>query len=435
MHKFTSMMLTCALCLAAVLTANAQSMVKVKKHSAPLKEEGAWIYLGEAQMQDGWVTPGLGATIGDELNPADYAFNVKVYESAETPHLYKLISPYTSEAFPFLSKNENTEAHDILIDATRADFVRVEAQESGFVNVDKSRVNFSDPFYIGNAGCYFNEEEGYDEDEIIEYGFNSTFKDGVITITSPRFGKAPKGAAFGYNWQSEQPTIIILPSEQPAEQWKAAGQAMFTDGFVSPGYSMDGEAYSWKVDVEESTTTAGLYRLVNPYTTEGSPLADMSADNAPAYVRIDASDPDIVVIEPQYSGFKAYSGDELISFYIGNDAGFYVASGVTKEMLKGSDSMAGKLDKMVDGVITIGTPLFGKDAYNEFGYQWTLGGETVNTAARIDFNNTDGIKGVSDAQTEGRTLYYNLQGQRVNLLQEGQVYVQKKGNSTTKIFK
>ena len=55
-------------------------------------------------------------------------------------------------------------------------------------------------FYISNAGCYFNEEEGYSESEIIQYNYNSTFKNGVITIVSPRFGKAAKGATYGYNW-------------------------------------------------------------------------------------------------------------------------------------------------------------------------------------------------------------------------------------------
>ncbi len=423
------MSLAFCLCLSAQASAQGMNKVAARKSGA----ETTWKYLGKGTMIDGWVVPGLAPTKGEELNPTDYAFSVDIYESTETAHVYKLASPWTSASFPFLDKNENKEAHDLVIDASNPEFVKVEPQVSGFVNVDKSRTNFSDPFYIGNAGCYFNEEEGYSEADIIQYHFNSTFKDGVITIVSPRFGKAAKGNSYGYNWQGEFNTVITLPTEQPAEQWKSAGTASFTDGFLSPGFSSSTDAYTWNVEVEESTTTAGLYRLVNPYSAAGCPLASKNLDSNPAYVRIDASDPDIVVIQPQYTGFKAEHSGETINFYIGNDAGIYVADGISKADLKASSTFASKIDKMVDGVITIKKPLFGKNATSEFGYEWTDGeGQSIVYPATIEFHMPSSI-GTVEADSNAKAEYYNLQGIRVANPQKGCIYIVKKGGKASKI--
>lgn len=435
MHIFTYVMMSLAVCFGFLSTASAQHMAKMKSLNHPMHAEAEWKSLGQGTMVDGWVTPGLSASIGEELNPSDYAFKVEVYESVTTPHLYKLKSPWTSSEFPFLSKNENTEPHDIVIDATNPDFVRVAAQESGFVNVDKDRANFSDHFYIGNAGSYFSDEEGYSESEIISYGYASTMKDGVITIVSPRFGAQPKGATYGYNWQGEYAAVITLPSGQPAEQWVSAGTATITDGFITPGYLGDPSAHEWTVQVEESTATKGLYRLVNPYTTKECPLAGRNKNADNAYIKIDASDPDIVVIEPQYAGFTAYHSGELINFYVGNDMGIYVADGVSKDVLKGTASLADKIDKLVDGVINIKNPLFGKNATSEFGYEWTDGqGEPMGYAARIELGKATAISGVVDGGTHAPAEYYDLQGMRVTTPRKGNVYIKRYNNKVSKIL-
>lgn len=431
MKKITTILMFLGFCLCLSAQASAQGMNKVAARKSGA--ETTWKYLGKGTMIDGWVVPGLAPTIGEELNPTDYAFSVEVYESTETAHVYKLASPWTSSSFPFLDKNENKEAHDLVIDASKPEFVRVEPQVSGFVNVDKTRANFSDPFYIGNAGCYFNEEEGYSESEIIQYNYNSTFKNGVITIVSPRFGKAAKGATYGYNWQGEYSTVITLPTEQPSEQWKSAGKASFTDGFLSPGFSSNADDYTWTVDVEESTTTAGLYRLVNPYSATGCPLVSKNLDNTPAYVRIDASDPDIVVIQPQYTGFKAVHSNETINFYIGNDAGIYVADGISKADLKASSLFASKIDKMENGVITIKKPLFGKNATSEFGYEWTgADGQAITVAATIQFQTPSSIDTVV-TDDNAKAEYYNLQGIRITNPQKGSIYIVKKGAKASKV--
>lgn len=149
----------------------------------------------------------------------------------------------------------------------------------------------------------------------------------------------------------------------------------------------------------------------------------------------DASDPDIVVIEPQYAGFTAYHSGELINFYVGNDMGIYVADGVSKDVLKGTASLADKIDKLVDGVINIKKPLFGKNATSEFGYVWTDGqGEPMGYAARIELGKATGISGVVDGGTHAPAEYYDLQGMRVTTPRKGNVYIKRYNNKVSKIL-
>lgn len=409
-------------------------MRKVRHHA----DAADWKLLGTGRMVDGWVTPGLNPEYGSEYDPADYAFDVEVYESVATPGKYKLASPWTSDKFPFLSKNENKEAHDIIIDATDPNFVEVAAQVSGFVNVDKTRTNYSNPFYIGCAGTYFKTEEGYSKEDITNYNYNSTLKDGVITIVSPRFGKAASGNDFGYNWQGEYATVITLPSAAPSEQWVAAGKATYTDGFIVPGYLKGVPAdHSWTVDVEESSEQAGLYRLVNPYTADNCPLAVYNENTTPTYIKIDASDPELVVIEPQYSGFSnKFNGGDMINFFVGNDAGVYVANGVSKDDLKKMSSFEGKADVFKDGVITIKEPLYGKDAAFEFGYKWTKGDVVLNYPATITFAKETGVKGIEvNAQHNGAEAVHDLQGVRVQNTAKPGLYIVRKGGKTFKMLR
>ena len=88
MQKFTTILMSLGLSLCLSAQASAQGMNKVAARKSGA--ETTWKYLGKGTMIDGWVVPGLAPTIGDELNPTDYAFSVEVYESTEKAHVYKL---------------------------------------------------------------------------------------------------------------------------------------------------------------------------------------------------------------------------------------------------------------------------------------------------------------------------------------------------------
>ena len=205
-----------------------------------------------------------------------------------------------------------------------------------------------------------------------------------------------------------------------------------------PGYLKGVPAdHSWTVDVEESTEQAGVYRLVNPYTADNCPLAVYNENTTPAYIKIDASDPELVVIEPQYSGFSnKFNGGDMINFFVGNDAGVYVANGVSKDDLKKMSSFEGKADVFKDGVITIKEPLYGKDAAFEFGYKWTKGDVVLNYPATITFAKETGVKGIEvNAQQNNTEAVYDLQGVRVQNTAKPGLYIVRKGGKTFKMLR
>lgn len=332
-------------------------------------EAADWKPLGTGTLVDGWVTPGLMYPAGD-LDPKNYPFEVEIYESVSTPCVYRLISPWTSDKFPFREKNANNEPCDIIIDATNPDFVKIEPQASGFLHADPNHSkNYTDPFMIGNMGVYYLND-GNSEEDIIAYGFASTMADGVITVVKPCFGKSGSNSDFGYSWPNmpDVQSVITLPHKETAK-WVERGELTFVDGFIYPGFKGDPARAGWKVPFEELEGSDGVYRIVNPYLARECPLLGFNTNTSSAWVVIDASDPGIVLITPQYSGFSSVVDGSDFDFYIGNDAGNLYAN----ELWSVSDIkqyLPGRLDKMVDGVITVREPLFGSNSTAGFGMQW-----------------------------------------------------------------
>ncbi len=399
--------------------------VTVKKAGA-VEEEG-WNYLGMGSMADGWVTPGLTEDVNAFYNPTDYVFPVMISQSTEQPGLYKLHSPYTSSLFPFVGLNGNTEPYDIIIDATDPEFVLVSNQISGFDhnNPGNKAQRYAAPYYISNQAQYFYDE-GNSRDAIISYGYNSTFdaETGRITINYPCYGhETDNGLDMGYSCSGTEnyPCEITLPAGEPLPEWESIGFGTYEDGFITPGYLGNPAEYRWQVEFFAKSDEPGIYMMKNPYTSEASALYEFNAvEGSDVMIKIDASNPDMVYLVPQYSGFTGYDAGELFPYYIGNFAGYYYLAGYPKDYIEemiGDDPEYG--DKMTNDIITINTPIFGSDAGDYFGYQWQdPEGNLLNWPAKIYLPTAQqpgpvSVKGIN-ASEEGQTLYFNLQGQPLN---------------------
>lgn len=160
-------------------------------------------------------------------------------------------------------------------------------------------------------------------------------------------------------------TFKIQAAGASEGNWEALGDAIFVDGWILPlfgseGSPVDPTTMPYKVPVEKSLDTEGLYRIVNPYNVEDCPIAEYNDDTAGAKIVIDATDPAFVSIESQYSGYVDADGE----IYIGN-AGWYleVMMGASRDQItaKGFNST------FADGVIDIVAPLYGMSA-TDFGY-------------------------------------------------------------------
>lgn len=340
---------------------------------------GEWDYLGTGTMVDGWVIPALTEGEYEYNDPRDYEFEVEIFESSSTPGVYKISSPYTSEKFPFLNLNGNKDvAYDIVIDASDPEFVLVDPQISGFEhnNPGNKADRYAVPYYISHAAKNFLDK-GTSRSTIIDFGYGSTFdtEKGVITITSPQYGHEREDGTLdmghGAGDFDAVPTIITLPQPAPEPEWEVTGKATFVDGFLYYGFFGENpKGHGWEVDVMTKSDEPGKYMLVDPYTAEGSPYKDINSANdaEPVKILIDATDPKLVMIEPQYTGLQI-KDTSVDSFYIGDLAGWYFAYGYSKAVIQSAleDDEKSTLE---NGVITVNVPLFGYDAEDEFGYQW-----------------------------------------------------------------
>ena len=127
------------------------------------------------------------------------------------------------------------------------------------------------------------------------------------------------------NVQAENYASFKYTSGQP--EWESMGKAIFQDGFIMDLYqTWYGDDYSpaanyVNVEIEKSTVTEGLYRLVNPYKF----LVDWGwgsyiEEGVDTYLEIHAEDPDGVYINYQSSGVNL-SGDDI---YIYSYAAWYM---------------------------------------------------------------------------------------------------------------
>jgi hypothetical protein len=159
--------------------------------------------------------------------------------------------------------------------------------------------------------------------------------------------------------------------------FKHLGTGYFQDGWLYPGFSIKANENIYEVEVYESKTTPGVYRVMNPYglnTEIGSYYNEDENDNA---IEIDASDKEFIVMLPQYSGLTSQTLFEG-EFYIGNIEGIYASAGYSssealtalyKKYGMQTDKMLTNYDADEDAII-VQLPLFGYDAEDQFGYNY-----------------------------------------------------------------
>ena len=169
------------------------------------------------------------------------------------------------------------------------------------------------------------------------------------------------------------------------DEWEAYTTGQFIDGWISARYTYtnneDGSTVDYSelpsdVEIERNKENPFLFRMKNPWSSPESFAMQIGFNLAPenAYIVIDCSDPNFVIIDPQYSGCSitmSSASSDLTKIEIGNYAymlGEELEDGslVTKELLieKGLNTT------FKDGVVCVpkGACLFGYDGV--FGYKW-----------------------------------------------------------------
>lgn len=213
--------------------------------------------------------------------------------------------------------------------------------------------------------------------------------------------------------------LIATFTSATADTWHPLGNAIITDGWITPGYvdddghQLNPADYPFEVAIEESIESPGMYRLINPFCTDEFHLSEFNLDKSgdDFNIIIDARDRTFVIFQPQYCGFTdedSESGNELGQYpYFISDMGTYMYNlGQQREvinMLKCASTMHGNTiyvpqptfgitpdnaSQAWDGDVTMMSTITLPDNFDEEGDQW----ESFGIATMIDGWITPGWK-------------------------------------------
>ncbi len=221
-------------------------------------------------------------------------------------------------------------------------------------------------------------------------------------ITLPHEGKYTI-IAIGFDKDGEYTSYdLCTVTFSSAASWVAIGQATYTDDIIGSLFGMDPVTY--KVDMEASTVTPGVYRMkypygpTYPYNEDGDYAAGKTYD-----IVINASDPDCVYIEEQKTGCDWGYGNMIIM-----SMGYYDVAyqGYDWAQVK-AEGQGGQLK---DNVITF--PAYGIVVVLNDGAYYA----NRNAGFALDLTGTHIPDAIEDnlATRTATAVTYNLQGQQVD---------------------
>lgn len=261
---------------------------------------------------------------------------------------------------------------------------------------------------------------GMDLSEAINNPYKLQMPEGFYTLLWVGLDADNKVVNKGYKYFS-------IINDNP-DDWKSVGKGDLTDGVVAPflGYTPE----ELEVDVEESVSQPGYYRVVNPYkncVAFGRYVYNHSVSgNHNHYLYINAVDPNRVMLKPSVPGYKTGSNGNA-AFY---SAGFeYFVNGQVAQ-----GDAAGAFGTMKDGVITISKDANGES--NIFGLLDAKAPYFKRQNYVTDFklairSNSTGVADLNAA--EGEVEYYTIQGVKVQNPAKGQLVIVRKGGKTEKV--
>lgn len=224
-----------------------------------------------------------------------------------------------------------------------------------------------------------------------------------------------------YDWKT-----IYFIDENP-DGWVDCGEAKFTDGILQVMIS-NIPSQTTVTRLERSVDNPSRYRLVNPY----SGLKEYAALNRGHedhnhYIYINAEDLDCIYIEESPIGMES---SEYGLMRVSSGPYYYLGAGIDLEEIK---------ELEMGAVITDNVMTFPEEALMFSMLKYDNGDWYISDAdglTKIELPEGFSFSGVSETladELEAPTVYYNLQGMRVENPQPGTVYVKVKGSHAEKV--
>ncbi len=242
---------------------------------------------------------------------------------------------------------------------------------------------------------------------VLDMGSDETAINSFIAVTLDDEGKYAQGVVRRFYTIADEP-----------DKWRSLGNAVYKEGVLSGVYS---DLYSMEYDVEiqESVSTPGLFRLVNPYDDKSGFCQEynhlINHEEHNHYITVDATDADKVFVHESPLGIDCGDGDEIIS------------SVPFANSQNDEETDSDYYGTMADGVITLpaGMLLLREPDSERWGY-------ANSEAVTIKLPSSVGVTDIITDNTCEPKVYYNLQGMKISNPASGHVYIVRQGTNTTK---
>lgn len=235
-------------------------------------------------------------------------------------------------------------------------------------------------------------------------------------------------------------TVYNMPNE--SWNWTSLGQATVSEDFLREVFTMNLDnagiehdtPAEYEVEIQESNSKPGLYRLVNMYGPSHPYAAIFEYLNEfPVYTYVDCSSPELCYIYNMPTGFIV-KDDKSGEITLGCEPSVYFDEGFPYDLIV--EEMPEAFGKLENGKITF-TPSqiwLSVPVYKEFlGYDWFSGEIFTSNDLTIQLPTGSGVETAAAAADKG--TYFDINGNRVANPAKGGVYILRKGDKIEKIIK
>lgn len=187
--------------------------------------DGKWTSLGQCDFIDGWFIPGLTLSDGTAADPTNFPASCEIQKSDDTPGVYRLVAPFTSDSYIANQLNSIQKDRNIVINCEDPSYCFVEPQKSGW---GLSNVLGGVELVVCDGGYLYPTLGIAQPAQVVAAGLGSSLTvdaDGVSTIliNSPYFGKSAEPDDLGYSFIGKDdpiiPSLIMFVEEDtPAAQ-------------------------------------------------------------------------------------------------------------------------------------------------------------------------------------------------------------------------
>lgn len=201
-----------------------------------------------------------------------------------------------------------------------------------------------------------------------------------------------------------------------ASPWKSLGIGIMCDDIILPFFTETGAYDSWEVEIQESTETPGMYRLVDPWGPGVNPYHEpltnvgVSMPSSGKYLYVNAIDPEGVYVEYQSLGIDWGEGEAGFA----TEGAAILAEGYSFEDIKN----AGLFGKVEKGIISFpGVPIYDENNQPtediDQGYIYLNGKPAYYTGRHGMFSIT-----LPEAVTPAASAKARLAGRKMNMTKQ-----------------